>query len=276
MKFRLFLLACLFSPFIANAANDHEYQFEEIGGNQIAWSCEGEGSPTIVLIAGSGLDAHGSFSRIYHGYKGAGKICLYDRAGMGLSTFVTPKTRTLNEMASELAGLVESQKWENLILVPHSFGGMVARKYVAIHPEKVRAVLFLDNNHEDWLAMMEDLVSESDWAIMERIMAWNIRTFHEDVREAEASVRDSEFDDQLPITLISRGVPHTQIRLEKMSYAGIRAYEETFLESQRKLLLLSKNSKHVVAEASSHMINDYDPWLVIDEIEQIVNRIVLN
>lgn len=119
---------------------------------------------------------------------------------------------------------------------------------------------------------MQGQVVDSDWAIMERIMDWNVRTFYEDIREAEHSVREATIDDQTPITLISRGVPHTQIRLEKMTYAGIRAYEATFIETQKRILHLSEDSRHVIAEASSHMINDYDPWLVIEEIELLVKR----
>jgi hypothetical protein len=85
MKNLPLVLASLF-PLYAMSQEAHEFQIETISGNQIAWSCEGEGSPTIVLVAGMGLDAHASFSRIYHNYDGAGRICMYDRAGMGEST----------------------------------------------------------------------------------------------------------------------------------------------------------------------------------------------
>lgn len=127
MSIKTLPLLLILIPHIGVAASDHKWEFTEIHGNTIAWSCEGEGRPTVLLIAGSGLDAHGSFGRIYYGYEGPGKICFYDRAGMGLSTFENPAPKTLDEMANELSALIAHHKWKELVLVPHSFGGMIAR-----------------------------------------------------------------------------------------------------------------------------------------------------
>lgn len=92
------LIVGLLIPLISMGQEIHEYRFATIGGNEIAWSCSGTGVPTIALIAGLGLDAHGSFDRIYHNYDGPGRICIYDRAGMGESTFPNARTRTLDEL----------------------------------------------------------------------------------------------------------------------------------------------------------------------------------
>lgn len=254
------------------AQSDHEYQFETIRGNEIAWSCSGEGEPTIVLIAGMGLAAHPSFDRIYHGYEGPGRICMYDRAGLGESTFVQPRTRSLAELVEELYVLSERRKLGPAILVPHSFGGFIARAYASAHPNDVSGILFLDVAHEDWVPSMKAQMTESDWAIMERIIAWNEREFHEDYVDAQESIRGSQLPKRLPITVISRGVPHTQIRLEKMSYAGIDIYERTHQELQFNLFGLSENAEHRYARVASHMMNDFDPWLVLEEIEKIVAR----
>jgi hypothetical protein len=42
---------------------------------------------------------------------------------------------------------------------------------------------------------------------------------------------------------------------------------------QPAFLELSSNSEHRVAKYSSHTFNDYDPWLVIDEIKSLVGRL---
>lgn len=272
MKSILLVFACLL-PLYAMSQEAHEFQFETISGNEIAWSCEGEGSPTIVLVAGMGLDAHASFSRIYHNYDGAGRICMYDRAGMGESTFADPKTRTLEQLVDELHKLTVREDWRNVVLIAHSFGGFIARAYASKYRTEVRGILFLDAPHEDWLPRLQAAMNEADWSIMERILKWNVLNFHEDYIEAQEAVRDMRLRAELPITIVSRGIPHVQIRLERMSYDGIDLFDGEHNVLQAKLVHLSSNSEHRIARYSSHLINDFDPWLVLDEIKLLTERL---
>jgi Predicted hydrolases or acyltransferases (alpha/beta hydrolase superfamily) len=267
------LIVALLLPLCSMGEENHEYQFATIAGNEIAWSCRGAGSPTIALIAGMGLDAHASFSRIHHNYDGTGRICMYDRAGMGKSTFPKARTRTLNELVEELHGVSIRADWGKLVLVAHSFGGFIARSYASKYHEETLGILLLDAPHEDWLPRLRAEMLPADWAIMERILAWNIRNFHEDYLEAQEAVRSTHVATSLPITVISRGIPHVQIRLEKMSYEGIELFDSEHNILQSQLARLSSNTQHRVARYSSHMINDFDPWLAVDEIKLLVGRL---
>lgn len=116
-------------------------------------------------------------------------------------------------------------------------------------------------------------MSPDDWSMMERILDWNTRTFHEDFIEAQEAVRGTTLPEDLPITVISRGIPHVQIRLEGMSYRGIDVFDGEHNVLQARLANLSSNSEHRIAHYSSHMINDFDPWLVIDEIKLLLPRL---
>lgn len=268
-----FWVIALLLPQVAAVQEEHEFKFTEIQGNEIAWSCRGSGTSTIALLAGGGLSAHDSFGRIYHNYEGPGRICMYDRAGLGESTFVDPQARTLSDLVDELHELALDEHWGKMMLVPHSFGGFIARAYTDRYPEEILGILFLDVEHEDWLPRLHAQMSAADWAIMERILAWSEATFHEDYIEAQKAVRGTQLPDNLPITLLSRGIPHTRIRLEHMSYDGIDIYEREHNVLQAELLNLSSNSERRVAEYSSHVFNDYDPWIVIEEIELLAHRV---
>lgn len=271
---KIFIVALsIFVPLCVIAQDEHSYQYTLVEGNSIAWSCEGEGAPTIALIAGGGLDAHTSFSRTYHNYDGPGTICLYERAGMGESTFEEPKTRTLEEQVDELHKLSTIENWGEMVLVAHSYGGFIAREYASQHPDNVLGMVLLDVAQEDWLPRLQETMSSEDWAIMESILEWNIDTFYEDFRQAQEVVRNSKFNKNLPITVVSRGIPHTTLRVAKISYDGVRKYNAEHDAAQLKLLELSTDSRHVIAEVSSHMIDDYDPWLVIEEITLMLERI---
>lgn len=272
MKTFIILLAA-FMYLHANAEDGHIYNYTSIEGNRIAWSCEGNGSPTIALIAGGGLDAHTSFSRTYHNYDGPGKICLYERAGMGESTFEQPRTRTLAEMADELHQLSTKENWGELVLVAHSFGGFIARQYTSDNPENVLAMVLLDVAQEDWIPNLQKTMKPEDWAIMDAILKWNTTAFHEDYIQSQEAVRKTKINRTLPITVVSRGLPHTKLRSVKVSYDGIRKFNIEHDAGQLKLLNLSTNAKYVIADVASHMIDEYDPWLVIEEIKLMLKRV---
>jgi pimeloyl-ACP methyl ester carboxylesterase len=265
--------ALLSMPLCAQQQQEHKYEFTEVAGNKIAWSCSGSGQPNILLIAGSGLAAHQSFGRIYHSYDGPGRICMYDRAGMGESKFAEPKTRTFEQMIEELHAVGVAAAANRAVIVAHSFGGFLARGYAQKYPADVQAILFLDVAQEDWLPHLKAKMSSSDWAIMEHILDWNTRTFHEDYWQAQEAVRATQLPKDLPITVLTRGIPHTSIRVEHMSYQGVDYFESEHIALQSKIAALSANSQQRVARYSSHIFNDYDPWIVIDEIKLLIQRL---
>jgi len=256
----------------AESQETHVYSFEEIEGNRIAWSCEGTGEPVIVLIGGSGLSAHDSFGRIYHNYRGPGRICMYDRAGIGASTNTATRTRNLAELTNELRELIIRQGWGPLVLVPHSFGGFIARSYAARYVDGVSGILFLDTAHEDWLPRLKSEMNQADWKIMEGSVSYNLSTFHEDYFEAQEAVRSLTLKQDLPITVVSRGLPLTSVRAAGMSYDGVDAFNAEHNALQARLVSLSTNVEHRTAHYSSHNVNETDPWLVIEEIEKLVER----
>ncbi len=248
-------------------------QFSDISGNRIAWSCKGTGEPTIIFIAGLGLSARDSFGRIYQNYDGPGRLCMYDRAGIGDSTFADPKTRALDQLVDELHALDRANNWGKAVLVPHSFGGFIARAYAQKYQGDVLGILFLDVAQEDYVPRLKAEMSSKDWAIMDSLIAWNTKTFHEDYVQAQEAVRDTRLNSDLPIAVLSRGIPYTSIRIAGISDEGMDLYEYEHRALQAKIAALSKNSEHRVARYSSHVFNDSDPWVVIDEIKRLIRRL---
>lgn len=260
-------------PASALSSPDNSWQFSDVFGNRIAWSCKGTGKPTTILIAGLGLAARDSFGRIYQNYDGPGRLCMYDRAGMGDSKFVAPKTRTLDQLVDEMHELSRMNNWGGAVLVPHSFGGFIARAYAQKYPGEVLGILFLDVAQEDYVPRLKAEMSSKDWAIMESLLAWNVKTFHEDYAQAQEAVRDTKLKPDFPITVLSRGIPYTNLRAAGISYDGMDLYEYEHRALQAKIAALSKNSEHRIARYSTHLFNDTDPWIVIDEIKLLIKRL---
>lgn len=268
----LFCLAPL--PLLAQTGSaPPDWKFTEIAGNRIAWACKGSGGPTIIFIAGLGLSAQDSFGRIYQGYDGPGRLCLYDRAGMGESKFTNPETRTLDQLVEELHELDRANGWGAAMLVPHSFGGFIARAYAQKYPSDVLGILFLDVAQEDYVPRLKAEMSSKDWSIMDSLLAWNVRTFHEDYVQAQEAVRGTALRPGLPITVLTRGLPYTVLKAAGISDPGMALSEKEHRALQEKIAALSQNSQHRVATHSAHIFNDSDPGMVIDEIKRLVTRL---
>jgi pimeloyl-ACP methyl ester carboxylesterase len=256
-------------------ADDHPYEFKTINGNQVAWSCRGEGKYTIILISGMGLPAHQSFGNTYHRYAGPGRICLYDRAELGASKKAQAAPRTLADIATELHELATTLGWENQILVAHSFGGYIARQYIAQYPKTVLGVLFVDCLQEGFIPALHQRMSEQDWAQMQRAIDWQLKSTSEDFLQAQSVAEHFGKLGSLPITLITRGIPQTNLRQAGMSYGGVDVFNEEHQKAQQRLLQVSTDSKQVIAKYASHVVDEFDPWLIDDEIVALQTRVEL-
>jgi pimeloyl-ACP methyl ester carboxylesterase len=117
----------------------------DVGGYSLHINCEGQGSPTVVLDAGSGaFSAH--WVRVQQEVSGITRVCAYDRAGMGWSE-MGPDPRDAKQVSSELHTLLKGAGIKGpYVLVGHSFGGMYMQTYAARYPDEVAGVVLVDSS----------------------------------------------------------------------------------------------------------------------------------
>jgi pimeloyl-ACP methyl ester carboxylesterase len=270
------VLSTLLSTFSqqAAAADTPGEQFAQIGANRLAWECRGEGSKTVVLIAGMGLDAHATYKNTFRNFAVPGyQVCLYDRAGVGKST-PQSRARPLRALADELDGLVRERQWRDVVLVAHSFGGLVARAYAQARPDAVKGIVFVDCVHESWYAAMQRAMSADGWRIMDMIISWERdKNSHEDFAEAVQALSANPGKLSIPVTVLSRGLPFTTIRQTKMGYDDVDAYNTTWDAAQFELAKVSNNMRHMRMRYTAHLFDEQDPWLVLDEIGSLIKRV---
>jgi pimeloyl-ACP methyl ester carboxylesterase len=258
----------------ATAADAPGEQFAKVGSNRLAWECRGEGSKTVLLIAGMGLDAHATYKNTFRNFALPGyQVCLYDRAGVGKST-PQSAARPLRVLADELDGLVKERGWHDVVLVAHSFGGMIARTYAQAHPESVRGIAFVDCVHESWYPAMKRAMSPDGWRTMDMIINWERdKNSHEDFAEAVQAMHAGGRTLDLPVTVLSRGLPFTNIRQAKMSYDDVDAFNTTWDAAQFELTKVAGDMRHVRMRYAAHLFDEQDPWLVLDEIGLLITRV---
>ena len=54
---------------------------------------------------------------------------------------------------------------------------------------------------------------------------------------------------------------------------ALKLGDEAVAQLQEKIAALSSNSEHRVAHYATHLFNDTDPWIVIDEIKLLIKRL---
>ncbi len=109
---------------------------EKIKVNEIelAYERRGTGTP-LVLLHGYPLDHH-MWDSIAPHLEGTFDLILPDLRGFGRSTTVDSQY-TLDDMASDIAGLLDRLALEKAAIAGHSMGGYVALAFAKLYPDRV-------------------------------------------------------------------------------------------------------------------------------------------
>ena len=104
-------------------------------------------APVVVILTGAG-DVASSYTAVERMVAPFARIVLYDRSGLGRSE-MGPDRATAVTAAVELHRLLhEAHISQPLLLVGHSYGAIVAREYLHIHPEKVAGMVLSEGSTE--------------------------------------------------------------------------------------------------------------------------------
>lgn len=119
----------------------------DIGGYRLHMHVEGEGTPTVVLDAGSG-GLGLSWELVRPAIASVTRVVVYDRAGLGWSD-PSPKPRRADIMAEELHTMLLNANIPGpYLLVGHSLGGPVSRQFAAKYPGEVSGLVMVDSAYE--------------------------------------------------------------------------------------------------------------------------------
>ena len=117
----------------------------EVDGHNMCVYTEGEGTHTLVFLAGSGtvapiLDFKDLYSQLYEDYR----IVVIEKFGYGFSDVVEEKLSVDRILAQDREALAKLGIEGPYILCPHSMSGLEAILWAQVHPEEVEAIVGLD------------------------------------------------------------------------------------------------------------------------------------
>lgn len=278
-----------------------------IGGRNVHLYCSGSGSPTLLFETGLGDDFL-SWRRVQPALSRTTRVCSYDRAGYGWSTAI-PGPRDTDHIVDELHELVTEAHIDGpIVLVGHSMGGLILRKYATVYPQRVVGMVFVDSStptqverlpaefsgggdftRADELLLpfgitrlrghcgVEDPVTPEFNALLRRHDCLRV-VMDTDDREA-AAFRASAHEamntgpfDQMPILIFSQD-PALHFGDVPFSEVTKENAAATWNILQEELKQLSPRSRRIIARGSTHYVHQLRPELVIREVNHLIAEI---
>lgn len=153
----------------------------EFDGMTVAYSCAGEGQPTVILEAGSDSPGTQAWPEAFIApIADVTEVCTYNRLGTGNGSSEPPdRARTWDDLASVLDGVLGALELEPpYVMAGQSGGGNVAIAYAFAYPDRVAALVTIEAYHDDPAQM-------AAWQAEEGF-TWEDNPEHFDVVQASA------------------------------------------------------------------------------------------
>lgn len=145
-------------------------QLIDVGDHRLHLSCNGSGSPTVVLQAG-GTEMSSAFGWIAPAIARETQVCVYDRAGRGWSEF-TDTPQDAIQISTDLHTLLTRGDVPGpYVLAGHSFGGLYVLTFAALYPDDVSGLILVDSTAPSSTATPGEPKEKGSYDLLGRISA---------------------------------------------------------------------------------------------------------
>lgn len=239
-----------------------------IGGQVLRFSMSGQGSPTIVMLAGSGGPLE-SWHKLFPEIEKLGTVVSYDRPGVGGSGRPREAQMGTTAVLQLRALLREIGARPPFLLVGHSFGGLHANLFARVYPEETCGVLFLEATAPDDVLNMKRYRSGLQRAVtglLDRVSPPDPNDEVSNEGETVAEIMEAPAFPQIPVTVLSggKGLPRWMVS---------RAAQQERARNQQGLVQLSPLGERVIAKRSTHFPQMSEPRVVLDALAALMRRV---
>ena len=175
--FLLMIMICLGLPF---AGTSQEYMHTsqahpridtllQINGKKLHVRIHGSHDVGVVLINGFGATQN-YWNHLIPGIDPTMGVLTYDREGYGKSDY-SEEEITIATSSQDLLAILDALGINRpVILAAHSYGGLIARKFLQLYPERVSGLLLIDSSHERTKILMAERLKGKDLELFERFL----------------------------------------------------------------------------------------------------------
>jgi pimeloyl-ACP methyl ester carboxylesterase len=237
----------------------------DVGGTVLHLRVTPGCSPTILLEAGGSLDSS-EWTKLQpqlHAATGAAVVS-YDRAGFGRS-HLPHGTYGIDQQVTWLRqGLSKAKVPEDVVLVAHSYGALLAQLYAHSYPQITKGVVLLD---PQTVAAVDAIGGPS--AVPFQMPTSPPKLVAAETRKRDSFpadlniVRQAPFPNALPITVVAAGI----------RWLPTDAFNDAFDAGRKSIVTGFPNRHLVVAERSGHMISEDRPDVVLSTVQAMVDEV---
>jgi pimeloyl-ACP methyl ester carboxylesterase len=284
------------SPIIAA---DEAGRVEIDGGRALYVECRGEGAPSVLIVAGAKASAEdwtlgvpGKLNA-FDAIAGFTRVCAYDRPGTPVGgeprsrSDAVPQPRTAAVAAADLKALIGAAGIPApVVLVAHSYGGVIARLFARTYPEDVAGMVLVDALSEGLRAAE----TPEEWAIQLGLLTGDMTETLKLYPEIEQFSFDESFDELLaapplspmPLAVLSADHPWGPLvpgliadgtlppdTPPDAGYVTDRAAKV----AQANLAAAVPGARHLTDTDSGHEIHKDQPQLVVDQVRDVVEAV---
>lgn len=225
----------------------------------------GDPAVTVVFEAGGGADAS-SWQSVPQrlSRRTRASIVTYDRAGLGESQLGPTTIDPVDEIEHLHRALSHLGASGAVVLVGHSYAGLLIPLYAAMFPEQVVGIVLVDPMNPAFVEtigidrlqrQVPDIPSPT--TNREHVTRRMKRTFPGLVARARA-----EWPPPHPAVVITAGKP----------WWGEPAMDEAWRQSHEALVSGASHRRMIVAETSGHDIPGTEPDLIVEAVLELVDR----
>jgi pimeloyl-ACP methyl ester carboxylesterase len=273
------------------------------GGRRMFVECRGQGSPTVVLISGKGNGADDWLQVLAPGdpeHDAAGdnlpwgkgklvhsrnavlpsvarftRVCAYDRPDVRVegADLTTPRAQPhtadldVEDLHALLGALGERGPF---VLVPHSYGGVIADLYARTYPRSIGGLVLVDAVTE----RMADVVNRAKLADWDAANAATSAASREGVHLIDAfeKIDSAGPRPKVPTIILSADKPwRLDLLPPEAKHADMVEFADWLAAQDR--LAEELDVEHITKTKSGHDIYLYSPQLVVDAIRDVVDDV---
>lgn len=249
--FRFFLgLFCLIANSVTAQSTDS--RFSDVSGTKLEYVDISSGQYTLVIESGAGMGVSYWQTLFPDLAKLNIRVIIYSRAGNGKSEAADDVSLTSsNQRLKQL--LTEVNAGENLILLGHSYGGLLVRAFAASYPDSVKGLVLLDPSHEGFgnaLSRLNETWAQQDALKLNNMMdgqpEWN---YLQQIYQ-QNTLADKGITDRIPTVIVTSSKLHESDWWIGHSAEG----KQVWRELHHSLINQNPQSVHIVTNQSGHNI----------------------
>ena len=202
------------------------------------------------------------------------RTCAYDRAGLG-SSLPMPGVHDAADEINDLQRLLDGARIGGpLVLVGHSYGGLLVRLFANAHPSETAGVVLVESMGQDQDRRFLPIWQAAPARVRRVLPKPGASPVEDgvDLRASQALATKISTLGDTPLAVITRGRSEDD-GLPPLP-ANVRApIDRLWLTMQDELAALSTDHLHVVALRSGHFVQDVDfgqPDVVIAAVRAVV------